>query len=260
MSATPTLLAVAHGTRDTEGVRTVHALLDEVRRARPALRVEVAWLGLAEPSVPRALAALPGPAVAVPLLLARGYHVRADLPALLADARPGRVRVAPALGPSPLLARALAARLAEAGRPAGGTPVVLAAAGSSDPRARADTAESARLLAARLNAPVTAAFAAGEGPSPAEAVAAWHTAGHPDVALATHLLAPGHFAHRLTGTEARWTTAPLGAQRWLAALVLRRYDEGAAPWTRTAERTPAALHAVAGPARSPGAPAPGAID
>ncbi|MYQ44672.1 sirohydrochlorin chelatase, partial [Streptomyces sp. SID4985] len=89
MSAAPALLAVAHGTRDAEGVRTVRALLDEVRRTRPGLRVEVAWLGLVEPSVPRALAALPGPAVAVPLLLARGYHVRTDLPALLADAAPG---------------------------------------------------------------------------------------------------------------------------------------------------------------------------
>ncbi|MGW4303583.1 sirohydrochlorin chelatase [Streptomyces sp. NPDC004646] len=226
MSAAPTLLAVAHGTRDPQGVRTVHALLDKVRRTRPGLRVRVAWLDLVEPSVPHALAELRGPAVAVPLLLASGYHVRTDLPTLLADATPTHVRVAPALGPSPLLARALAARLAEAGRPVGGAPVVLAAAGSSDPRARADTAESARLLAAHLNAPVTAAFAVGEGPSPAEAVAAWRSAGHPDVALATHLLAPGHFARHLTGTGARWTAAPLGAQRWVAELVLRRYDEG----------------------------------
>ncbi|MGV9341179.1 sirohydrochlorin chelatase [Streptomyces sp. NPDC003688] len=239
MSAAPALLAVAHGTRDAAGVRTVRALLDEVRRVRPGLRVEVAWLGLVEPSVPRALAALPGPAVAVPLLLARGYHVRSDLPALLADAAPGHVRVAPALGPSPLLARALAARLSEAGRPAGRAPVVLAAAGSSDPRARADTAESARLLATCLGAPVTVAFAAGEGPSPAEAVAAWHAAGHPDVALATHLLAPGHFAHRLTATGARWTAAPLGAQRWVTELVLRRYDEaGCGGRGRPARRAP----------------------
>ncbi|MGW3339637.1 sirohydrochlorin chelatase [Streptomyces sp. NPDC001009] len=226
MSA-PTLLAVAHGTRDAEGARTVRALLDEVRRTRPGLRVKLAWLSLVEPSVPQALASLPGPAVAVPLLLARGYHVHADLPALLADVSPGRVRVAPALGPSPLLADALAARLAEAGRPADGGPVVLAAAGSSDPRARADTAESARLLSARLHAPVAVAFASGEGPSPAEAVADLRAAGHADVALAAHLLAPGHFARTLTRTDARWTTAPLGTHPSVTELVLRRYDEGA---------------------------------
>ncbi|MFG3097917.1 sirohydrochlorin chelatase [Streptomyces sp. NPDC048202] len=226
-----TLLAVAHGTRDPEGVRTVRALLDEVRRLRPDLRIRLAWLGLVEPSVPQALASLSGPVVAVPLLLASGYHVRSDLPALLADADPGTVRVTPALGPSPLLADALACRLAEAGRPADASPVVLAATGSSDPRARADTAESARLLSAHLNAPVTVSFASGEGPTPAEAIAAWHRSGHPDVSLATHLLAPGHFAHTLTQTPARWTSSPLGPHPSVAELVLRRYDEAAVPQT-----------------------------
>ncbi|MFG3120538.1 sirohydrochlorin chelatase [Streptomyces sp. NPDC048201] len=221
-----TLLAVAHGTRDPEGVRTVLALLNEVRRLRPGLRVEPAWLGLVEPSVPQALASLTGPVIAVPLLLASGYHVRADIPALLAEAEaePGTVRVTPALGPSPLLARALASRLGEAGRPPDASPVVLAATGSSDPRARADTAESARLLSTHLNAPVSVAFASGQGPTPAEAISAWHTAGHPDVSLAAHLLAPGHFARTLTRTAARWTSAPLGTHPSVAELVLRRYD------------------------------------
>ncbi|MGW5047373.1 sirohydrochlorin chelatase [Streptomyces griseoluteus] len=226
-----TLLAVAHGTRDPEGVRTVLALLDEVRRLRPGLRVQPAWLGLAEPSVPEALSALPGPVVAVPLLLASGYHVRADIPALLAGADTGEVRVTPALGPSPLLAHALASRLTEAGRPPDGSPVVLAATGSSDPRARADTTESARLLSLRLNAPVSVAYASGEGPTPTEAISAWHRTGHPDVSLAAHLLAPGHFAHTLTRTPARWTSSPLGTHPSVAELVLRRYDEAAVPHT-----------------------------
>ncbi|MFJ6841640.1 sirohydrochlorin chelatase [Streptomyces griseoluteus] len=226
-----TLLAVAHGTRDPEGVRTVLALLDEVRRLRPGLRVEPAWLGLVEPSVPEALSALPGPVIAVPLLLASGYHVRADLPALVAGADPGMVRVTPALGPSPLLAHALAARLSEAGRPPDASPVVLAATGSSDPRARADTAESARLLSRHLNAPVSVAYASGGGPAPTDAISAWHTAGHPDVSLAAHLLAPGHFAHTLTRTAARWTSSPLGTHPSVAELVLLRYDEAAVPRT-----------------------------
>ncbi|MFD8671559.1 sirohydrochlorin chelatase [Streptomyces seoulensis] len=244
---TPTLLAVAHGTRDPEGVRTVLALLDEVRRLRPGLRVEPAWLGLVAPSVPEALSSLPGPVIAVPLLLASGYHVRADIPALLAEADPGTVRVTPALGPSPLLADALAARLAEAGRPPDATPVVLAATGSSDPRARADTAESTRLLSARLDAPVSVAYASGEGPTPTEAVSAWHTSGHPTVSLATHLLAPGHFAHTLTHTPAHWTSSPLGTHPSVAELVLRRYDETAAPHA-AANGTPYRPSARGGPA------------
>ncbi|NEA40503.1 CbiX/SirB N-terminal domain-containing protein, partial [Streptomyces sp. SID11385] len=115
----PTLLALAHGTRDPEGVRVVRDLVDRVRLARPEVRVELAWLGLVQPSVPEALAALTGPVVAVPLLLARGYHVRADIPTLLAESGRADVTVAQALGPSPLLAKALAARLEEAGRRAG---------------------------------------------------------------------------------------------------------------------------------------------
>ncbi|MGV9658689.1 sirohydrochlorin chelatase [Streptomyces koyangensis] len=224
----PTLLALAHGSRDQEGIRVVRELTARVRRLRPGTRVDLAWLGLVEPTVSQALARLPGPVVAVPLLLASGYHVRTDIPALLAGPDEARVRVAPALGPSPRLAEAAAAQLARAGRPPGATPVVLAAAGSADPRARADTHHAARLLAARLNAPVTPAFLGGPGPDPAEAVAAWHSRGHPDVAVAAHLLAPGFFLNRLRGTGARWVSEALGPREPVAELVWERYDVGRA--------------------------------
>ncbi|MGG7612818.1 sirohydrochlorin chelatase, partial [Streptomyces sp. ZG43] len=102
----PTLLALAHGTRDREGIRVVRELTARARYLRPGTRVELAWLGLVEPTVSEALARLPGPVVAVPLLLARGYHVRTDIPALLTAPETARVRVAPALGPSPRLAEA----------------------------------------------------------------------------------------------------------------------------------------------------------
>ncbi|QHV83810.1 sirohydrochlorin chelatase [Streptomyces sp. 604F] len=222
----PTLLALAHGTRDREGIRVVRELTARARYLRPGTRVELAWLGLVEPTVSEALARLPGPVVAVPLLLARGYHVRTDIPALLTAPEAARVRVAPALGPSPRLAEAAAAQLARAGRPPGPTPVVLAAAGSADPHARADTHHSARLLAAHLNAPVTPAFLGGTGPDPAEAVATWRSRGHPDVAVAAHLLAPGFFLDRLRGTGARWVSGALGPREPVAELVWERYDVG----------------------------------
>src|SRR5262249_15542456 len=63
----------------------------------------------------------------------------------------------------PLLVTALASRLSEAGVPAG-TPVVLAAAGSSEPRAGTEVAAQADLLAAELGVPVVAAFAAAGQP------------------------------------------------------------------------------------------------
>ncbi|WP_195731349.1 sirohydrochlorin chelatase [Streptomyces albidoflavus] len=232
--AAPTLLALAHGTRDQEGIRVVRELTARVRGLRPGTRVELAWLGLVEPTVSQALARLPGPVVAVPLLLARGYHVRTDIPALLTGPDAARVRVAPALGPSPRLAEAAAAQLARAGRPPGPTPVVLAAAGSTDPRARADTHRSAHLLATHLNAPVTPAFLGGTGPDPADAVTTWHSHGHTDVAVAAHLLAPGFFLDRLRGTGARWVGGALGRREPVAELVWERYDAGAGVGCRRA--------------------------
>ncbi|MFI9331757.1 sirohydrochlorin chelatase [Kitasatospora sp. NPDC052868] len=225
----PVLLAVAHGSRDQQGVAATGALLARVRALRPELRVRCCFLDLAQPSLPQALAE-PADAgeevVLVPLLLGAGYHLRVDIPTALTEAG-ATARLAPALGPHPLLAAVLADRLAETGRPPGVGPVVLAAAGSSDPAAHADTRRMADLLARRLGdgRPVVPAFLSAAGPTPAEAVAALHAAGHRDVAVATHLLGPGFFARRAAGTAARWTSAPLGTHDALARLVALRYDE-----------------------------------
>ncbi|MFC5664183.1 sirohydrochlorin chelatase [Kitasatospora misakiensis] len=224
----PVLLAVAHGSRSAAGVAASHALLRRVRALRPGLDVRCCFLDLARPSLPEALAALDGrEAVLVPLLLAGGYHLRVDLPEALATAGLTHLPLARALGPHPLLAAALADRLAAAGRPAGAGPVVLAAAGSSDPAANADTTRMAELLADRLadGRPVVPAYLSAARPSPQEAVAALHAAGHRGVAVATHLLAPGFFADRAAATPAHWTSAPLGTHDALARLVAHRYDE-----------------------------------
>ncbi|MFF2043601.1 sirohydrochlorin chelatase [Kitasatospora sp. NPDC058170] len=228
MAADTVLLAVAHGSRDRQGVAATRALLARVRALRPDLQVRCCFLDLALPSLPQALAdqADAGEEVVlVPLLLGAGYHLRVDIPAALADVH-APVRLAPALGPHPLLAAVLADRLAEAGRPPGAGPVVLAAAGSSDPAANADTRRTAQLLARRLGdgRPVVPAFLSAAGPTPAEAVAALHAAGHRDVAVATHLLGPGFFARRAADTGARWTSAPLGTHDALARLVALRHD------------------------------------
>ncbi|MFG2217877.1 MULTISPECIES: CbiX/SirB N-terminal domain-containing protein [unclassified Streptomyces] len=114
-AAAPTLPAVAHGTRDRAGVATYRALLDLVRARRPGLKAELSFLDLALPAPARVLAASRGPVVLVPLLLNTGYHVTVDLPAVRAAAPHPDIRQAAPLGPDPLLAAALADRLAEAG-------------------------------------------------------------------------------------------------------------------------------------------------
>lgn len=225
------LVAVAHGSRDPAAQRTVEALLDAVRERRPDLDVRAAYVQNACPDLPSALADAGRSegrgAVVVPLLLSRGYHVAVDIAraAAAADAV-----VAPPLGPDGLLTEALADRLAEAGVPAR-VPVVLAAAGSSDPDADADVEEQARLLADLRRAPVVDAYATAGRPSVREALVDLLTRAAGPVAVAPYLLAPGHFATVVgavgRGAAATWVAAPIGPHPALADLVLQRYRSAA---------------------------------
>ncbi len=54
----------------------------------------------------------------------------------------------------------------------------------------------AGLLGRRLGRPVVAGYLCANAPSPAEAVRSLRAAGHRRVAVARHLMAPGHFARR----------------------------------------------------------------
>lgn len=213
---------MAHGTRNPAGLNTVLQIVDAMRTARADLEVRFSWIELAEPDVPTALAAVPPGrrVVVVPLLLSTGYHDRVDIPAAIRATRPDAVQAA-ALGPDPLLARALADRLAEAGRRPGDA-VVLAAAGSADPDAVAAVHTQAELLAAELDTPVTAAFGSTAAPDVRTAVAAARPG---RVAIAPYLLAAGFFADLLAAAGADVLAAPLGAHPAVVALALRRYDE-----------------------------------
>ncbi|WP_327291233.1 sirohydrochlorin chelatase [Streptomyces sp. NBC_01198] len=225
-SVRPTLVAVAHGSRDPRALPVVQALLERVRAARPGVDVRLGHVELDEPLLPATLAALRGEAVLVPLLLGRGHHVKHDLPAALAAAPWLRGTVAAPLGPHRLLAEVLHDRLLAAGWD-GGDAVVLAAAGSRDPDSAADTARTAALLAARLGVPVAPAYASAAAPTVGEAVEALAAAGaaRRRIALASYFTAPGRFAAQ-TSAVAPWiAAAPLGAHEAMARLVLHRYDE-----------------------------------
>lgn len=236
----PVLLAVAHGSRDPAAQETMLTLAGQVRALSPGVDVRAAFVQDADPSLADALAAsLAGPrqsedhssgtgqpnrerragVVIIPLLLSAGYHLDHDITG--AAGRAG-VPVAAPLGPDQRLVTVLAHRLAEAGAPAG-TPVVLAAAGSRDPRAGADAENQAALLAAYLRVPVLVAFASAARPTVDEAVAALAARTARPVAVATYLLAPGSFHRRLRRSAAGWVSEPLGGHPALAALVLDRY-------------------------------------
>ncbi|MBT2382356.1 sirohydrochlorin chelatase [Streptomyces sp. ISL-11] len=237
------LLLIAHGSRDPRHAVTMDALRARVARLRPALRVEVGYLDFCVPSVPRALERLAAEGardvVALPLLLTRAFHAKADIPAVLreATARLPRlsVRQAEVLGPSTLLTAALERRLYEAGvRPGDrcSTGVVLASAGSSDPEAGAVSADIAREWRRTGWCAVRPAFASASPPRTEDAVRALRAEGVRRVAVAPYVLAPGRLPDRIV-RGAREAGADvvadvLGPAPEVAALLVRRYDEAVA--------------------------------
>ncbi|MGW9429242.1 sirohydrochlorin chelatase [Streptomyces decoyicus] len=225
----PTLVAVAHGSRDPRALPTVRALLDRVRALRPGLPVRLGHIELNRPLLADTLAELHGAAVLVPLLFGRGHHVTHDLPAALAAAPHLTGRTAEPLGPHTLLAQALHGRLLEAGFPGDRSPrtaVVLAAAGSRAPRSAQDTERTAQLLSARLGGtPVVPAYASAAAPTVADAVRALTARGHDRIAVAGCFTAPGRFAAQCAAAAPGPAAAPLGDHPALARLVLHRYDQ-----------------------------------
>ncbi|TCC03702.1 sirohydrochlorin chelatase [Kribbella soli] len=219
------LVAAAHGTADPRGIRAVHELVRMIARLRPDVPVSLGFVDVDLPALPglvRRVVAASNRAVVVPLLLSGGYHVYVDV-AAEADRYPGRVHAADALGPDPVLAEILADRLGDLGRV---DRVVLAAAGSSDPRALQDCAGTAALLSARIDRPVEVGHVSGAGERLGPVLA--RTPGR--VAVATYLLAPGFFADRVRRLAGpRPVSPPLGADPRLAALALRRYQAALHP-------------------------------
>jgi sirohydrochlorin ferrochelatase len=231
----PVLLVVAHGSRDPRHAATVHALVRRVRAARPGLRVETGFLDFNLPSVQGVLETLAAEGVedvvALPLLLTRAFHAKADIPAVLRDAPPRlRIRQAEVLGPSPLLLAGLERRLYEAGlSPAdkSSTGVVLASAGSTDPEAIAVIAAIAREWRHTGWCAVRPAFASASLPRTEDAVRELRAFGCRRVAVAPYVIAPGRLPDRIAAgareAGADVLAEVLGPSPELAELLLRRY-------------------------------------
>jgi sirohydrochlorin ferrochelatase len=119
------LLIVAHGSRRQASNDEVRALGDRVRELRdPGIgQVEVAFLELAEPSIPEGLARCAARGareiIVFPYFLAAGTHVASDIPEALEAFRERHrdivVRLASHLGASPALAKTILDVAGEAG-------------------------------------------------------------------------------------------------------------------------------------------------
>ncbi len=238
----PALVALAHGSRDPRSAQTVQALTDEVRRLRPDLRIEAAFLELARPTfaavVDRLAAEGYDEIVVVPLLLSEAYHAKVDVPSVVAGATAQheglRIRVTAVLGLENDFLDVLDRRLREAlvsARVRELDALVLAAAGTSDPLATQSIHRLARLWGARHKLPTMIAFASAAPPATGEAVRAFRAEGRRHIAVGALFLAPGllydRAAELAVEAGAVAVSQPFGAHPEVARTVLARYAVGA---------------------------------
>ncbi|OBH57918.1 cobalamin biosynthesis protein CbiX [Mycobacterium mantenii] len=231
------LILVAHGTRRPGGVMMIEDLAAQVGTLVGGT-VDVAFVDVVGPTPSEVLArakTAARAAIVVPAFLSRGYHVRADLPAHVAASGHSNVTVTPALGPSGQIARIVGDQLVKCGwRP--NDSVILAAAGTSDDKARTDLHTTATLVSALTGSRVSLAFAATGEPQLPEALErvidrararARRTGGR--VVVASYLLADGLFQERLHGCGADLVSEPLGTHPGLARLVANRFRRALPP-------------------------------
>jgi sirohydrochlorin ferrochelatase len=214
-------LLIAHGTRKSRGVAMIADLAERVGALLDS-RVRVAFVDVLGPTPAEVLAAtdmVDAPAVVVPAFLARGYHVRIDVPDQIATSGHRAVTVTPALGPSREMVRVLAENLIESGWRQGDS-VILGAAGTSDSAAQTDLRATATLLSATIGSRVEPAFA---DPRISDAVRRLRARGGRRVAIASYLLADGLFQDRLRAAGADLVTDPLGALPGTARLIASRF-------------------------------------
>lgn len=238
----PALIALAHGSRDPRSAETITALVDEVRKLRPDLRIETAFLELSRPTfgatVTKLVKAGYDEIVVVPLLLSEAYHAKVDVPSAVAEQTAKhqglQIRATNILGLEPAFLEILDLRLRAALKKARVRELdalVLAAAGSTDPLANQAVSRLARQWGTHHKLPVKAAFATATPPATGEAVRAFRGEGRRHIAVASLFLAPGFLPDRAgeLALEAGAVAVadPLGAHPELARTILARYAVGA---------------------------------
>ena len=238
----PALVALAHGSRDPRSAATVRGLVADVRRLRPDLRIEAAFLELSKPAFPKVVDRLVRAGfdeiVVVPLLLTEAYHAKVDVPTVVAESvarHPGlQIRVSRVLGLEPEFLDVLDLRLREALAEARAREVdalVLAGAGTTDHLALQSVSRLARLWGARHRLPVQVAFASASPPATGEAVRAFRREGRRHIAVGAMFLAEGFLYDRAAELAleagAVAVSAPFGVHPEVARTVLARYAVGA---------------------------------
>ncbi len=241
------VLLVSHGSRQPHGARFAQDVATALRHDDPGLVVAVSFLELNRPSPGQALQQLVANGQdeiqVVPLLFSAGYHYRVDVPAALDAVREFhpelQVRTA-----APLLTDAetdliaaldtgssqkASARTRSSAPPDG---LVLLAAGSGDPRARAQVNQLARAWGRQRGLPSDVAFCDLHGADVRAAIARLRARGAQQVVCGSLFLAAGRLldAGRRAALEAGAgdVAGPLGTTPALLELIRRRCLEPAA--------------------------------
>ncbi len=110
------IILFAHGARDPEWAQPFHKIRDLVIEQFPATPVKIAFLELMQPSLIDAVAELHAQGIQhitlIPLFLARGGHLKQDLPQLITDIQQHfpamQIYTAPAIGEAPEILNGIA--------------------------------------------------------------------------------------------------------------------------------------------------------
>jgi len=234
----PTLIAVAHGSRDPRSAATMAQLVDVVRVLAPELDVALSFLDLTDPPLVDVLERVHADgqheAVVVPLLLGRAYHAEVDIPAAVAHVHERhpelRVQVAQVLGADPRIVRIALRRLTEGGADLADPDLGVVVTGVGSSRTAANDAVHA--VAAGLALPYAAAAFATAAPTVSQAARALRRRGARALAVGSWFLAPGLLPDQVRREAARVApgsvvAAAIGAHPDLAAVVLDRYSAAA---------------------------------
>lgn len=218
------IVLLGHGSPDPRSSAGLRSLARAVSRRLDGADVHAAFLDHDEPgltSVARELRdAGHRTALVVPAFLTSAFHVRSDVPRVVAHAEENsglRLEVTSAIGPDPSLLDVMDERL-----PAD-APVVLACAGTRDPRAQEELDALAEAWSQQRGTAVVVGHAAMGSPDVATAIATVTARSDLGPVVASYVLFGGVLADRIATTaEGLLVTEPIGDEA--ATAVLRRID------------------------------------
>lgn len=187
------VILLGHGSRDPRASDAMRSFVVELRDHAMHHTIELAFLDHNRPTLQETVDALPiaeGDVIVVPMLLARAFHAKTDVPTAISTLRTSRrVRVSDPVGSVDALAHAAVAGL--------DGPYVLAFSGTSDPLAQQDLRELAERLGSAHGTSAAVGYVTQGTPDVVTAIAESGAQG-----VISYTLFPGMFTDRIAQAAA----------------------------------------------------------